>query len=178
MKSKIKNFLGISLFTILFFGITFVLYTFVGSSIFALFGVKFTSTKYLFFFMLLFCILSTVIELFTDAFVTILTEFRNPNKKSEFILKLFVSVSTKTILFLICDMLIENVTLSFISPILTSFILFLIEYKIESSFGNEQNNEGKNNLDDAIDDMEKELKNFEKELKKNTDKDKDDKKEK
>ncbi|MGL4763095.1 MAG: YrvL family regulatory protein [Sarcina sp.] len=167
MKEKLKHILGISIFGIIIFVAIFAFYSFVGSSIFALLSVKFTSIKYLLLFMLLYCILATILELFTDAFIAILIEFRNLNKNQSFLLKFLISVSTKTIIFLICDMISKNVTLTFLSALIAAILIFLIEYKTEESFDNINTNA--NDLNEIIDRFEDELDKFEDEQKKFSD---------
>lgn len=170
MWKKLKEFLFLTIFAIIFFGIIFTLQTFIGSSIFSLLRVKFLAIKDLFVFTFIFCILSAIVELFTDSFIEIIKDFKNLNKKLLFSLNFFVSVPIKVIIILLTDILSKNVEITFLAALIGATILFLIEYKTEDFLENlndkldAQEKEKKQN---AIADIESALDTFEKEQKNN-----------
>ncbi|MGL4450045.1 MAG: YrvL family regulatory protein [Sarcina sp.] len=168
MKMKLSDFLGVLTIGTIIFGLVFLIYSFIGVSIFSFLGIKFTSVKALFIFMLIFCICSTIIELFTDSFVKVVAMLRNLTKKSTSILKVFVCIPTKVIIILVIDIIYQNVEINFLAALLGAAFIFLFEYKIEENLNKQNKNSNKirSSSEKAIDEMENALNKFEKKHKK------------
>lgn len=126
MKQKLNTIIGVSLLFVLIFIITAAIYIFGLAGIFKLLGIEYHSIWSFILFVVIFFSLASIIELFTDALIKIITANFEKNF-AIFLLKFSMQTIVNVFCLLIVDLFMDSIAFTMSSALLVALIVSLLE---------------------------------------------------